>query len=322
MNDPLSPLVAPPPRYLLESDSSDEEGQGEYPHLEHGSSRPRPKVRTRRHITLDVNARSGEGSAGEDEEVFVGLGQVGRYLSKITGTTSAGSRGSSSGSQSDVYGQIKVDDDVIGRIMIIGNDTGSGSGSKLVSLEESDLSGEEVWEVVKLLKEKIRAKNWSVLTSYVPSMYIPSPSESTVSGTQHTEPPIRVFPSSSSSSEIERSGLSGQVTYSFDAPNYLTGVAAAFVSLSTHPSSSFPSPRTLILPLPLSSIPITTLAEALPSSVLGETLKGIASQARGKSSSLASSRWTEDDDEPFSAYGMGKVKGVKRGVGEAASMYT
>ncbi|WVF73039.1 hypothetical protein IAT40_007857 [Kwoniella sp. CBS 6097] len=316
MNDPLSPLVAPPPRYLLESDSSDEEGQGEYPHPDHqhqhqqqGSSRnrPKPKLRIKRDIALDV----ADAAVDEDGQVFIGMSQAGRYLKKITGTGTS----SNSGSANQVQGEIKVDDVVIGSIWAI------GKAVRVVSLDESDLSGEEVWEIVRLLKEKIKAKKWTVLTSYVPSMYIPSSTES-VDHIRH-EPPIRVFSSSHDSSRDDTSS-NAKITYTFDAPNYLTGVAAGLVSLAAHPTSSFPQPNIFILPLPLSSLSIPALTQSISSITGSSTLVDIIKEAAGiptGRSRRSSSRWTEDDDEPFSAFGMGKVKGSKRGVGEAASMY-
>ncbi|OCF38164.1 hypothetical protein I316_00388 [Kwoniella heveanensis BCC8398] len=323
MNDPLSPLVVPPPRYLLESDSSDEEGQGEYPHPhpEQSSSRrqpPRPKIRVKRSIAF-IDARAAAGSASafasasastedEREEVVIGLNQVGRYLLKITG---------SQGSQAQ--GEIKVDADVIGSTRTL------TEGATLVSLDESDLSGEEPWDIVRLLKDKIKAKRWTVLTSHVPSMYIPSPGESSSHGRHRGEPPIRVFSTGSSSKIGDNDGTG---VYTFDAPNYLTGVAAGLVSLSAHPTASSPQPTVLILPLPLSSIPIPTVTQALTSSAPSTTVSAIVDSITKQASVTAGqgrrekSHWTEDDDEPFSAFGMGKVKGAKRDVGEAASMYT
>ena len=76
MNDPLSPFDVPPPRYLLESDSSDEEGQGIYGA---GSSKPRrPAVSPS--ITVEHAVQADLGGAGEVREVVLGVGQAGKYL--------------------------------------------------------------------------------------------------------------------------------------------------------------------------------------------------------------------------------------------------
>jgi hypothetical protein len=81
MYDPTSPLTAPPPRYRIESDSSDEEGQGAYPSSAHRPGPPLPSVK----IALlpvdpaDPNPPSVSGAA------VIGIGQAGKYLLRRAG---------------------------------------------------------------------------------------------------------------------------------------------------------------------------------------------------------------------------------------------
>ncbi|WVW86093.1 hypothetical protein I302_108132 [Kwoniella bestiolae CBS 10118] len=269
MNDPLSPLTAPPPRYLLESDSSDEEGQGTYPGAAPGPSKP--KIRINEGVKVDIT-----GLEGEVEEVVIGLGQAGRYLSKSV--------------QGEMIGGVKVGSSSVGVVYKVGK-------GRVILVEEGDLNGNECWEVVKSLVGKVKAGKWTVVSSYVPSMYIPSPSERTG---RLDNPPIRVL----STSTIE--GTKG-----FDSPNYLTGVAGGLVSLASHPTSSIPIPTVLLLPLPLSALSFPQVQSSLKS------ISPDISSTFGQSSK----RWTEDDDEPYSAPGMGRVRGLRKGVAEVSSMY-
>ncbi|OCF77196.1 hypothetical protein I204_01181 [Kwoniella mangroviensis CBS 8886] len=270
MNDPLSPLTVPPPRYLLESDSSDEEGQGTYPGAAPGPS-TKPKIRINDGIQVNIT-----GLGGEVDEVVVGLGQAGRYILK--------------GVQGEKIGGIKIGIKNVGGVTKVGKNT-------VVSIEESELGGDECWEVVKSLVAKVKAKKWTTITSYVPSMYIPSPSER---AERLDNPPIRILSSGS---------VNG--TKGFDSPNYLTGIAGGLVSLASHPTSSIAQPNTILLPLPLSS---------LPTAQVNSTLKSF-SPGISDTFSQSNKRWTEDDDEPYSAPGMGRARGLRKGVGEVSSMY-
>ncbi|WWC91654.1 uncharacterized protein L201_006600 [Kwoniella dendrophila CBS 6074] len=272
MNDPLSALTAPPPRYLLESDSSDEEGQGTYA----GSSKP--KIRLQNEIDVQL---TGFGEQEEAEEVIIGIGQSGRYISRSI--------------QGEQSGSIKIGARNIGSIFNV-----RGGKSRLILVEEGDLNGEESWQVVKALMNQVKAKKWTVITSYVPSMYIPSAREQTE---KLDIPAIRIL--SSNSSKEPQTG-----TKAFDAPNYLTGIAGGLVSLASHPAFSVPEPTTVLLPLPLSSLP----------SSQNQTLFQITSFSTGDFP-RSNKRWTEDDDEPYSAPGMGRVRGIKKGLGDVSSMY-
>ncbi|WWD03534.1 hypothetical protein V865_001587 [Kwoniella europaea PYCC6329] len=272
MNDPLSPLTVPPPRYLLESDSSDEEGQGSYPATAPGPS-TKPKIRINDGIQVDIT-----GLKDEVDEVVVGLGQAGRYILK--------------GVQGEKIGGIKIGSKNVGGVTKVGKNT-------VVSIEEGELGGDECWEVVKSLVGKVKAKKWTIVTSYVPSMYIPPPSER---GERLDNSPIRIL-----SCDI----LAVEGTKCFDSPNYLTGIAGGLVSLASHPTSSIAQPNTILLPLPLSS---------LPSSQIHSTLK-LISPGISDTFGQSNKRWTQDDDEPYSAPGMGRVRGLRKGVGEVSSMY-
>ena len=77
MNDPfVSSLQAPPPRYLLESDSSDEEGQGSYL----SSSRKSAEIKFSHDISFQIPP-----AVRQPANVIVCVGQVGRYLIRKCG---------------------------------------------------------------------------------------------------------------------------------------------------------------------------------------------------------------------------------------------
>ena len=169
-----------------------------------------------------------------------------------------------------------------------------------------------------------------IASSYLPAIYIPSLSEKADGSLM----PIRYIQlHASSTTDLDEAGLKP-----FSSPNFITGLAAAIgsevsvsdnifsepVSRSTsvvgrpltldqavHPSSAVgPStPMTILqLPLPLSSISNKSVSSAMAilSPHLGDQL---TSQTKSPTA-----RWTEDDDEPFSAPGMG---GNKRTSGAA-----
>ncbi|KAK8853141.1 hypothetical protein IAR55_003842 [Kwoniella newhampshirensis] len=281
MNDPLSPLTVPPPRYLLESDSSDEEGQGTYP----SSSTSRPKIHlSSSEITINFSTAQPQ---PELEELVLGLGQAGKYITRSLGDKQAA-------------GEVLVDGRLVGRGLK------SGQGLLVVGLDEGDLGNEGVWGLAEKLIDTLKAKRWTIITSYVPSMYIPSRSER--ASALRDAAPVRYLCSATTLGDEEKHGLS-----KFEAPNYLTGLAAALTALSAHPSSPSIQITTLSLPLPLSSLSYQQL---------NTPLQAFSPLLSAQISSKSRSRWTEDDDEPYAAFGMGKVRGVKRGVGEAASMYT
>ncbi|WVQ84310.1 hypothetical protein IAT38_006462 [Cryptococcus sp. DSM 104549] len=271
--DPLSPLTAPPPRYLLESDSSDEEGQGAYP-----GAPSRPKLHL---ASPSISFRSSLSS--DLPHVLLAIGQAGKYILKHVG------------SNGEVVGEVQVEGKTAGRVVKAGEEV-------VLVLDENEVPNEAAWGVVEKITEGLKARSWTVLTTYVPSMYIPSTTER--ASRIRSDPPVRYL---SSSSETKLLGAE-----KYEAPNYLTGVAAALVSLAAHPASPSTSTTTLLLPLPLSS---------LPTSIVGTALTSSSPQIASRISSQRG-RWSEDDDEPWSAPGMGKVRGVGKGVGEAVGMYT
>jgi hypothetical protein len=128
MLDPLSALSAPPPRYLLESDSSDEEGQGVY-----GDSSTRaPKLRT---TAPPVRVQWLDGKAAYTSAV-VGIGQAGRYLQRRAGARLAA--------------------------LTLEGSAGTGfalpGGGLLLVLED----GECADEVVRVLVSEVDVKSWYV----------------------------------------------------------------------------------------------------------------------------------------------------------------
>jgi hypothetical protein len=121
MNDPGSALQAPPPRYLLESDSSDEEGQGEY--ADSSSRRrtqPQPVAEARIEWTI-------ERARDNVSEMVIGIGQAGRYLKR--------KMGQGADAMKVLHGSAQV---------------GTGSlkeGCLLVLLDDAE--GEDAWTIAK-----------------------------------------------------------------------------------------------------------------------------------------------------------------------------
>jgi hypothetical protein len=125
MNDPGSAISAPPPRYLLESDSSDEEGQGEYA----ASSSRRAAARSKPSISTKIVWVSG-GNKGDGNEVVIGLGQAGRYLRRKVGGGS----------------------EVVVRVLMGDGEVGSGlivDGVLVLGMEDAE--GETAWKLAECL---------------------------------------------------------------------------------------------------------------------------------------------------------------------------
>lgn len=80
MEDPLSAVHDRPHRYLLESDSSDEEGQGLYTVTESGPSKSKSNSNPLSSGDIEIT-----GSWESYDEVVLGAGQAGRYLAKSFG---------------------------------------------------------------------------------------------------------------------------------------------------------------------------------------------------------------------------------------------
>ena len=139
MNDPVASISAPPPRYLLESDSSDEEGQGYYAGAAGGPS-SRPKIRQT--TSADISIEGIPASRSYDC-VVVGTSQAGRYIAKKAGK-----------GHEDPTIKVKSSNGLLGR--------GWELNYKEVLLALDDVENEDVWTVSKALLEKIKASSWYV----------------------------------------------------------------------------------------------------------------------------------------------------------------
>ncbi|WOO82015.1 uncharacterized protein LOC62_04G005518 [Vanrija pseudolonga] len=264
MLDPISSLKAPPPRYLLESDSSDEEGQGAYP----ASAAPTQRRAAPPAPVVSVSPLPGA-SASElplkASSAVVAIGQAGAYLLRRA-------------SSARPLLSVTLDSARAGTVFAL------DGGSALLALNELD-SGDAAYAVVEAVLGVVAAESWTLVSSYVPAMYIPSAGEP-----RALDPPVRYLSSSSAVS------LSSPALRTYDAPNYVTGVAGAFLSASAHPASPFHGKAATLLLLPL---PLSTLAPSAVSSALAAAAP-VAAKALGRSA-----HWTEVDDEPFVGLGMG-----------------
>jgi hypothetical protein len=133
MEDPLSSVHDRPHRYLLDSDSEDEEGQGLYAPSESGPSRL-SKIKISNAPTAKVSITA----TGSYEEVVLGIGQAGKYISRKFG--GAG----------DV--EVKVGDEVVGK--------GGVVGGRLI-LGVDDESVEDLHALAGELL-KVETKSWYV----------------------------------------------------------------------------------------------------------------------------------------------------------------
>ncbi|ORY33503.1 hypothetical protein BCR39DRAFT_520475 [Naematelia encephala] len=281
MNDPtLSPFSAPPPRYLVESDSSDEEGHGEYPGIGPSSSRQAPSEPI---ISIDLVVGPEEGL-----NAVLAVGQAGRYIVKKAGLT-------------QVILRLKVDKTEVGRGYYI-----EGKEGKEVVVV-FDTEGDKEWSFAagEKLLHAIKAKSWTLVTTYAPQLYIHSSSSSS----ETDDPPIRCLVQ-------QGRGSLPDTTEPYRSPNYVTGVVAAIVSLAAHPASPLePSTpiQTLLLPLPLSSLPRQSLQSALSPS-----LPALSSRI-----AASNTQWTEDNDEAFTSFGQGRIvnNGRSARTEDGAGMY-
>ena len=138
MNDPLSPLTVPPPRYLLESDSSDEEGQGSYSY----SRRDRKSKITQ---PLGVALQWLDGTSGPFDTVLLGVGQVGSYLGRKLAL-------SSKDSGAGMTLGITLGDVQMCRGWKFGGDL-------FIGVEDMEGTSAGVWEVARALSG-IKASRW------------------------------------------------------------------------------------------------------------------------------------------------------------------
>ncbi|WVN84993.1 uncharacterized protein L203_100130 [Cryptococcus depauperatus CBS 7841] len=290
MNDPLFSLAAPPPRYRLESDSSDEEGEGIYPG---GCLAGEEKVRRRSRI---VSVRLDAG--GGRHQVVVGVGQAGRYLVKHMRRV-------------DRVGDVTVDGREVGWVYRLGA-AGAVDECLVVWVDVDGLDHGSVWRVAEEMVRVVQPGSLTMVTAYPPSMVITSDE---VRG----EPPIRYLSA--------RRSVSGVAAW--EAPNVVSGLAGALMSLSVRAvECRTVSAATLLLPLPLSSLSWSSVVKAL-SAVDPGLADGLAADGLAALAGPSVGRWTENDDERYSAPGMGRVHrvdGLEHGDGlergDAAGMYT
>ena len=132
MTDPTISINAPPPRYLLESDSEDEEGQGVYGAGGSGPSRPKIQLQ---HESVSIKWTD---SASSYDRVILGVGQAGAWIRRKVGNGE---------------GVLKVQrgDDVLGLGMQV-------DGTLLLDMK--DVDNESAWEIATSLLQSIKAKEW------------------------------------------------------------------------------------------------------------------------------------------------------------------
>lgn len=163
MNDPTSSFNLPPPRYLLESDSSDEEGQGDYS----GAPRANPLAGTSgspaskplRLADVRCQGLQSPGNAGY-AEVVVAVGQAGRYALRKLGMGKGHGHGHEQG-----HGQGRVvipavggaKDERVGAAYDVQRKEGQ-SGALLIVVEEQE--GERAWAAAKGLVQSLKADKW------------------------------------------------------------------------------------------------------------------------------------------------------------------
>lgn len=132
MFDPTSTISAPPPRYLLESDSSDEEGQGQY-----GVEGARaPKLRV---SAPEISLRPlGEFKPPlQVQSAVVGVGQAGGYLLR------------SSGGRAKPLFSVEAEGDRLGTAVQL------EGGELLVAVKDG-----KDWEIVRKLLDNVQATKW------------------------------------------------------------------------------------------------------------------------------------------------------------------
>ncbi|EIW72233.1 hypothetical protein M231_05739 [Tremella mesenterica] len=263
MNDPFSSLDAPPPRYLLESDSSDDE-------LPHSPTTPPPP-------TLSVTSNP----SSTPSELVLAISQAGRYLLRHLPPQNSPATNL--------------------RFLHNGDPIGRGIDMKetMVVMMEDDLEPRMAHMMTEKLIGMFPDAKWTVLTTYSPVMYVP------IGGKRlPQDPPIRVI------SSVEKGVPDGK--YGYETPNHLTGLAAAFLSAAIHPAFPVENVTTLLLPLPLSSLGPSNLADSLQALI--PHLADLVRRNKGQ--------WEEEDDELWSAPGMGDGKKIGKVEKEVSGMYT
>lgn len=137
MLDPISSLKAPPPRYLLESDSSDEEGQGAYGASAAHTSRAVPPAPV-------VSVSPVPGASGTSPlkvaSAVVAIGQAGAYLLRRA-------------SSARPLLSVTVDSGRAGTVFSL------DSGAALIALNELD-NGDAAYAVVEAVLGAVGAESW------------------------------------------------------------------------------------------------------------------------------------------------------------------
>lgn len=133
MEDPSGPARGSAHRYLLESDSEDDEEQG-YLSSKDGPSKPKIRIESQPFVLRHVNPNQ------QYDQVVIGVGQAGGYLERKLGVKQSGLtvlQGANS----------------VGRGFEIGS-------TLLLSVNEVD--NEDVWSLARTLQEGLQASSWFV----------------------------------------------------------------------------------------------------------------------------------------------------------------
>lgn len=148
MDDPLSSLHDRPPRYLLESDSSDEEGQGIYPGA--GPSRTKPKIALPEQ-DISVSMNWSKSTRSDIQSVVLGVGQTGKYLMRKTGLEVRGKGRISTGDKGDL------------QILMGGREVGRGyvrDGSLLLAMTEGLDEQSGLYRLAEGLIKELSTTSW------------------------------------------------------------------------------------------------------------------------------------------------------------------
>jgi hypothetical protein len=151
MDDPLSNLHDRPPRYLLESDSSDEEGQGMYPGAGPSKSKSQPKIALPKQ---DARLTWTQGTPAQIHSVILGVGQAGRYLLRRTGLEPK-SRTAAAGADRSADAEVKLGDRRIGQGYV-------ADGTLVLSVAEGLDSQDVLYGLARNLIEGLPAASWLV----------------------------------------------------------------------------------------------------------------------------------------------------------------
>lgn len=283
MFDPTSTVSAPPPRYLLESDSSDEEGQGQYGGASGGVRAPKLRVSAPEIALRPLGA--GFAPPLQVQSAVVGVGQAGSYLLRSTG-----------GRAKPLF-SIEAGGDRLGTAV-------QTEDGLLVAVKDG-----KDWDVVRKLLDNVQASKWWVqLSAQLAGRCrradhqdgrVDVPPRTLYPGRRRGGQPARRARASPRRRHLGLHGTELRDWYCRCFPftgmllRSLTVRSSSQLDLApnrtdtqaAHPASNLDVSLRLF-PLPLSGLPRTAL-ETLP-------IKAMRPM------------WTEADDEPFLAPGMGK----------------